>query len=90
MIGASAAAKEHAIETKGAAGSTDVFVAKQKAAQTELKATSAAAKGTGIAMKALSVVGNMIVFTLITKGIQLAATAIDNYIQRAEKCKKSI
>ena len=90
MSGASDSAKKFAVETKGAAGSTEVFVAKQKAVQTELKATSAAAKGTGIAMKALSVVGNMIVFTLITKGIQLATTAIDNYIHRAEKCKERV
>ena len=60
MTGASAAAKEHAIATKGAAGSTDVFVAKQKAAQTELKATATVAKGTSTAMKALSIAGNMI------------------------------
>ena len=90
MSGASDSAKKFAVETKGAAGSTEVFVAKQKAVQSELKATTTAAKGTGIAMKALSVVGNMIVFTLITKGIQLAATAIDNYIHRAEKCKERV
>lgn len=30
MANASTAAKQHAIETKGAAGSTEVFVAKQK------------------------------------------------------------
>ena len=35
MNTASVSAKEHAIATKGAAGSTEVFVAKQKAAQTE-------------------------------------------------------
>ena len=35
MSGASDSAKKFAVETKGAAGSTEVFVAKQKAAQTE-------------------------------------------------------
>ena len=84
MNTASASAKEHAIVTKGAAGSTDVFVAKQKAAQTELKATATVAKGAGIAMKALSVVGNMLVFTAITTGISLLTKAIDNYIHRTE------
>ena len=54
MTGASAAAKEHAIATKGAAGSTEVFVAKQKAAQAELNATATAAKRTSVIMKALS------------------------------------
>ena len=41
-------------------------------------------------MKALSVVGNMIVFTLIAKGIQLAATAIDNYIHRVDNAKDAL
>ena len=53
MTNASTAAKEHAVATKGAAGSTDTFVAKQKIAQAELKATATAAKGTSIAMKAI-------------------------------------
>lgn len=40
MAKASASAKEYAISTNGVAGSTDAFVAKQKAAQAQLKATA--------------------------------------------------
>lgn len=42
------------------------------------------AKAATVATKALSVAGNMIVFTLISKGIELAVSAIDNYINRAK------
>lgn len=41
---ASTAAKEHAIQTKGASGSTDVFVSKQRSAQASLRATATASK----------------------------------------------
>lgn len=72
----SVAAKEHAIETKGAAGSTEVFVTKQKAAQAELKATAAASKSATVAMKALSVAYNMIALGVISKGISLVTEGI--------------
>lgn len=89
MTGASVAAKEHAIATKGAAGSTEVFVAKQKAAQTELKATATVAKGTSTAMKALSIAGNMIAMWAITEGIQLAAKLVDKLIVTTEELKEA-
>lgn len=90
MTGASAAAKEHAIATKGVSGSTEVFVEKQKAAQAELKATATAAKSTTVAMKALSVVGNMLIFWAITEGIQLAVKALDKLIVTTEEAKEAL
>ena len=50
-----------------------------------IKAQTFSAKAESVALKALSIAGNMILFTAITKGIQLATTAIDNYIHRVEK-----
>lgn len=47
-------------------------------------AYSLAARLQSKAFKALSVVGNMILFTVITKGIQLATTALNNWINRSK------
>lgn len=90
MQGASVSAKEHAIATKGAAGSTDVFVEKQKQAQTQLQATAKASKAAKIGMKALATVGSTIASALIAKGIGLAASALDKYINRAKYAKEAM
>lgn len=87
---ASTAAKEHAIQTKGASGSTDVFVSKQRSAQASLRATATASKTASVAMRALSMVMNMIVIGLITKGLELLGSAISNYIHRVEKANEKI
>lgn len=87
---ASTAAKEHAIQTKGASGSTDVFVSKQRSAQASLRATATASKTASVAMRALSMAMNMIVIGLITKGLELLGSAISNYIHRVEKVNEKI
>jgi cell wall-associated NlpC family hydrolase len=87
---ASAAAKEHAIQTKGASGSTDVFVSKQRSAQASLRATATASKTASVAMRALSMAMNMIVISLIIKGLELLGSAISNYIHRVEKANEKI
>lgn len=87
---ASTAAKEHAIQTKGASGSTDVFVSKQRSAQASLRATATASKTASVAMRALSMAMNMIVISLIIKGLELLGSAISNYIHRVEKANEKI
>lgn len=87
---ASTAAKEHAIQTKGASGSTDVFVSKQRSAQASLRATATASKTASAAMRALSMAMNMIVISLIIKGLELLSSAISNYIHRVEKVNEKI
>ena len=87
---ASTAAKEHAIQTKGVSGSTDVFVSKQRSAQASLRATATASKTASVAMRALSMAMNMIVIGLITKGLELLGSAISNYIHRVEKANEKI
>lgn len=87
---ASTAAKEHAIQTKGVSGSTDVFVSKQRSAQSSLRATATASKTASVAMRALSMAMNMIVIGLITKGLELLGSAISNYIHRVEKANEKI
>lgn len=67
--------------TNGATISTNALNAAQQASTLAAKAHSAA-------LKAVSIAGNMILFTVITKGIQLAAAAIDNYIHRVEKARE--
>lgn len=87
---ASTAAKEYAIQTKGASGSTDVFVSKQRSAQASLRATATASKTASVAMRALSMAMNMIVISLIIKGLELLGSAISNYIHRVEKANEKI
>ena len=55
---------------------------------TAQKASTIAAKAHSVALKAASIAGNMILFTAISKGIQLAITAIDNWIHRVEKARE--
>ncbi len=52
------------------------------------KASTIAAKAHSVALKAVSIAGNMILFAAISKGIQLATTAIDNWIHRVEKARE--
>ena len=67
--------------TKGAIIETDALTAAQYS-------STLAARAQAIALKALSIAGNMILFTIIAKGIQLATTAIDNWIHRVEKARE--
>lgn len=52
------------------------------------KASTIAAKAHSVALKAASIAGNMVLFAVISKGIQLATTAIDNWIHRVEKARE--
>ena len=90
MSNASASAKEYALQTKGASGSTDVFVSKQKEEQAALKATTAATTGASLAMKALSMAKNMIFIGLATKGLEIIGTLISNHIHKVEKANEKI
>ena len=49
------------------------------------KASTLAAKAHSAALKAASIAGNMILFTAVTKGIELVVKGFDNYIRRVEK-----
>ncbi len=67
--------------TNGATVSTEALTTAQQSSTVAAKAHSAA-------LKAVSMASNMILFIIIAKGIQLAATAIDNYIHRVEKARE--
>ena len=56
----------------------------------ELQNMSFSAKAGAIALKALSIAGNMILFTLISKGIELVVTGFDNWIHRVEKANEAM
>lgn len=43
-----------------------------------------------VATKAFAIAANMVAFALVSKGIQLAADAIDNYVHRVEKAKEAL
>ena len=55
-----------------------------------LKKQTASAKAGKIAMSGLAMAGNMFVDMLITKGIELAVTAIDKYVNRVKYAQEAM
>lgn len=55
-----------------------------------LKQQTLSFKAATAASKAFAIAGNMLAFWAISKGIQLAATAFDNYIHKVEKAKEAM
>lgn len=58
--------------------------AAQIAQNEAIKQSTISAKAGQIALKGLAMAGNMLVTALVVKGIELAATAISNYVHRVE------
>ena len=94
---ASIAAKEQAISTKGAAGTTSVFVEKQKIAQAEMKATGSASKVASIGVDALKMSLNMfagIIFISIIgkviEGIQYLASSAERAKEKLDEIKNTM
>lgn len=55
-----------------------------------LQKTTVAAKAGQVALKGLAMAGNMLAFWAITKGIELAVNALDNFINRAENAREAL
>lgn len=90
MEGASTSAKEYAVETKGASGTTETFAQKQKEVQVELQATSKASLGASIGIKALAIAGNMLLMWGVSKVIELAVSGFDELANKSEHCKERV
>lgn len=90
MNKASIAAKEHALQTKGVAGTTDTFVAKQKVAQSELKATTVSTKIASAGIKALRTAFNMFSEMAIMWGITKIIEGFNYLSQSAERAKEKL
>lgn len=54
------------------------------------RASTLSAKAATAATKALAIAGNMITFTLISKGIELVVNGFDNWIHRVENANKAM
>lgn len=61
-----------------------------KGFKASINTMSLSAKAGAIATKAFAIALNMIAFMAITKGIQLIATAIDNWVHRVEKANEAM
>lgn len=74
----------------------DVIQASKDARAAQIAQNEAVKEGTlsfkagQIALKGLAIAGNMVAMWAITKGIELAVTAIDNYIHRVEKANEAM
>ena len=83
MLSSSKAAQDLVESANGATVSTKALTQAQNQSTTASKAGAAA-------LQALSVAGNMIAFWAITKGIELAVNALDNFINRAENAREAL
>lgn len=90
MTKASVAAKEYALQTRGAAGTTDTFVAKQKTAQTQLEGTAISSKLASVGIKALSTAFNMFAGMAIMLGITKIIEGFNYLSQSAERAKEKL
>ena len=73
-----------ALASKNTNKETVALMESAKGATVTNKELTAAAKAQSVAFKAVSMAGNMLVMALVTKGIELAANAIDHYVNRAK------
>lgn len=87
---ASAAAKEHAVATKGVAGTTDTFVAKQKTAQAAMEATATSSKVAAVGVKALKLAFNMFSGLVISFAISKIIEGIQYLGESAERAKEKL
>lgn len=90
MKRASAAAKEHAVTTKGLAGTTDTFVAKQKSAQAAMKATATSSKVAAVGVKALKLAFNMFSGIVISFTISKIIEGFQYLAESAERAKEKL
>lgn len=90
MKKASAAAKEHAVATKGVAGTTDTFVAKQKTAQAAMEATATSSKVAAVGVKALKLAFNMFSGLVISFAISKIIEGFQYLSESAERAKEKL
>ena len=90
MKKASAAAKEHAVATKGVAGTTDTFVAKQKTAQAAMESTATSSKVASFGIKALRTAYNMFAGLAISFAITKIVEGIQYLAESAERAKEKL
>lgn len=90
MKKASAAAKEHAVATKGVAGTTDTFVAKQKTAQAAMESTATSSKVASLGIKALRTAYNMFAGLAISFAITKIVEGIQYLAESAERAKEKL
>ncbi len=83
MKGTNRATAQLISSTNGATVSTETLTAAQRS-------STLAAKAHSVALKAASIAGNMILFTAITKGIELVVKGFDNWIHRVEKANEAM
>ncbi len=97
MQDASEAATKHAMAMGGASNTLRTFEEQQNAIRESLQQNvdkfslaSLKSKALGAVWEGLATAGNMLVFALISKGIEMAVTAISNYINRVEIAKERL
>lgn len=97
MRDASEAATKHAMAMGGASNTLRTFEEQQNAIRESLQQNvdkfslaSLKSKALGAVWEGLATAGNMLVFALISKGIEMAVTAISNYINRVEIAKERL
>lgn len=83
LTGCSVAAKEYVLNAKKAGKSTNDLVI-------SLEQIPKTSKIGQVALKGFAMIGNMLLSTAITKGIELTAKAIDDYVHRLDRAKEKL
>ncbi|MEI3163866.1 MAG: hypothetical protein V8S74_10890 [Lachnospirales bacterium] len=86
----SLAAKEHAITTKGAAGTTDIFVDKQKSAQVAMETTATSSKVATAGVKALKLALNAFTGIIIGVVIDKIVEGFQYIMESSERAKEKL
>ncbi len=69
-------------------GSTKGAIVETKALAAAQNASTLKARAQAVALKAVSIAGNMILFTFISKGLEFVVKGFDNWIHRVEKARE--
>lgn len=83
MTSCSVAAKQNVLQNKNNIVALEQMTVAQNA-------STSASKAGAIALKGLSIAGNMIAFLAVVKGIELVANAIDDQVHKAEILKEQV
>ena len=90
MQGTSVQAKEYAVQTQGATGSAETFVAKQKQTQKQLQSTAIASKLASVSIKALSMAFNMFAGLAIGWAVGKLVEGFEEYSKSAQNAKEKL
>ncbi len=90
MLSSSKASQSLFDDEKNLIRTNNSLILSEEAVTQATNTMTLSAKAAALGMKALSIAGNIILFMAITKSIQLAVKAIDDYVHRLNNAKEAL